>query len=275
MGRWGTAALAALCAAAAISVGIGAAGAAPAAADLQLDIGASTNVTQNPPVTPNGGSVTVTAVNFRVDVGVSLVTLTPARATVRLTLDDRLRWGANDAPDPSEGCTSTPTTALCETPELQSSGGQSAFGWNWPVSAPGAGSYSYRAEIAQASDTDPVSGNNASAITIVVTPATPPPQPTAVAAGRPKVSPAKPKAGSVVSASVRVTAGGAAVRPTRVACAGSIGTAKVAGSARAAAGLARCTYRTPRSAKGKTLRGAVSLTARGTRFTRRFSAKLG
>jgi hypothetical protein len=73
---------------------------------------------------------------------------------------------------------------------------------------------------------------------------------------------------------VRVTAGGAPVRPTKVACTGSIGKAKLKGKPRAAAGSAKCGYKTPRAAKGKRLKGSVSFTARGKRFTKRFSIRL-
>jgi subtilisin family serine protease len=93
-------------------------------------------------------------------------------------------------------------------------------------------------------------------------------------AGAARIGPAKPKAGRAVTATVRVTAGGAPVRPTKVACAGSIGKAKVKGKPRAAAGSAKCVYKTPRAAKGKTLKGSVSFTARGKRFTKKFSVKL-
>jgi hypothetical protein len=74
---------------------------------------------------------------------------------------------------------------------------------------------------------------------------------------------------------VPVSAGGSPIRPAAVACAGSIGGTKLKGSPKAASGTASCTFRPPRAAKGKTLRGSVSFTARGTRFTKRFSAKLG
>lgn len=90
-----------------------------------------------------------------------------------------------------------------------------------------------------------------------------------------KLAPAKPRAGSTVSATVRVTAGGAEVRPTAIACAGTIGTARLKGTPKAFSGSATCVYRTPKSAKGKALRGAVSFKARGTKFTKRFTAKLG
>jgi subtilisin family serine protease len=96
----------------------------------------------------------------------------------------------------------------------------------------------------------------------------------AAIAGVAKVAPAKPKAGRAVTATVRVTAGGAPVRPTKVACTGSIGKAKLKGKPRAAAGSAKCGYKTPRAAKGKRLKGSVSFTARGKRFTKRFSIRL-
>jgi hypothetical protein len=93
-------------------------------------------------------------------------------------------------------------------------------------------------------------------------------------AGAARLAPAKPKAGAGVTASVRVTAGGMAVKPTKVACKGAIGKKKLKGKPRAAVGSAKCTYRTPRAAKGKRLKGSVSFTARGKRFTKRFAVKL-
>jgi hypothetical protein len=98
---------------------------------------------------------------------------------------------------------------------------------------------------------------------------------TAVSAGAVKLTPKRPKAGTVVVASVRVTAGGSPVRPTGLSCAGTISGAKVVGTPRSAAGTAACRYRTPKAAKGKTIRGTISFTARGKKFTKRFAAKLG
>lgn len=141
------------------------------------------------------------------------------------------------------------------------------------------GTYTFRASIVEASDTDPNPANNASAITIVVNesvapPPPPPPAPVVVSASTVRLSAAKPKAGSPVTASVRVTAGGAPIRPSKVACGGTVAGAKLAGKPRAAVGRAMCTYRPPKTAKGKRLRGAISFTARGKRFTKRFSATL-
>jgi hypothetical protein len=88
---------------------------------------------------------------------------------------------------------------------------------------------------------------------------------------------AQPKpihAGSIVTASVRIVLGGMPARPVRVACAGTIGGAKVRGVPKATRGRASCVYRTTTAAQGLTLRGAVSFTARGERYVRRFAVRL-
>lgn len=87
-------------------------------------------------------------------------------------------------------------------------------------------------------------------------------------------TPAPITAGSTVTASVRIVLGGKLVWPSGVRCIGTIGDAKVRGVPKAKRGLASCIYRTPRTAKGKTLRGTVSFTARGERYVRRFFARL-
>jgi hypothetical protein len=96
----------------------------------------------------------------------------------------------------------------------------------------------------------------------------------AVATSAVKLSPAKPKAGSTVVASVRVTKGGSPVRPTRIACAASVGKAKTKGTPKSASGVASCLFRTPRSARGKSLTGSLSFRAGGASFTKRFATRL-
>ena len=68
--------------------------------------------------------------------------------------------------------------------------------------------------------------------------------------------------------------GGTPARPVRVTFAGTIGGAKIRGVPKATPGKASCTYRTTIAAKGLTLRGAVSFTARGERYVRRFAVRL-
>ena len=90
-----------------------------------------------------------------------------------------------------------------------------------------------------------------------------------------KVSPARPKAGSVVSVRVfGITVGGDPVAPTGLGCSGSIAGKPLTGSARATVGKATCAYRTPMSAKGKRLRGVISFTASHTQLTKRFAVRL-
>jgi hypothetical protein len=252
------------------------ASAAPEAVDLELNVGAGT--TQQPPLSPNGTTLNIAKRNFIVTIEIALITPLHAKAKVRVELGGGLTWGA-DAPDPTEQCTSTTSTGECQTGELQPVTGGSSGGWFWDVVAPQNGTYTFRAEIVEASDTDPNPANNASAVTIVVNeaatpPPPPPPAPVVVRASTVRLSAAKPKAGSAVAASVRVMAGGTPIKPSKVACSGTVGGAKLAGKPRAAVGRATCTYRPPKTAKGKRLRGAISFTARGTRFTKRFSATL-
>jgi hypothetical protein len=275
------------------ALAVASAPAAPTAAnavDLQLSIGATTTNPFRSALTPvpNGGSVSVSRLDFYVYISVDLITPQAARAKVRFELGGGLRWGPDD-PDPGEQCTSTPTTGECETPEMLPISGQSGGGWYWDVVAPQPGTYSFRAEIVEATDTDPDPSNNSSEITIVVTDGGGSGGggsggggtggggggSVSVAAGAANVTPSKPKAGSAVTASVRVSAGGSPVRPAGVACAGAIGPLKLTGTPRAASGAASCTFRTPRSAKGKTLAGSVSFRAGGKRFTKQFSVKLG
>ena len=258
---------------------VASASAVPADANVQISIVVGTgSIATRPPTIPNGGTANVPVLDFIAGLAVSNAGPDVATLKVRFELPPGLRWGA-DGPDPSEDCTESVmpecTVALgnaqTNPPPLDS-----AWGWNVHADAPG--SYSLKAGIVESSTSDPDTADNSSTVTVVVTlpPAPPPPPPPVKAtASAVKVSPAKPKAGSLVSATVRVTAGGTPITPTGVACTGSLAGAKVKGTAKAASGNASCRYRTPKSAKGKTLRGKVTFSARGTKFTKPFAAKLG
>lgn len=269
------------------------AGAAPSNVDLELNIGASLTTSQSavPTLIPNGGTVNISRRTFVVLVDVSLITPAPGgRPKVRVELGGGLRWGTDD-PDPTEGCTSTPTTGECQLPDLQPIPGQTGGGWFWDVVAPADGTYTFSGEVFDLPQPNPVLSNNSSTITIVVKEETAGSEGSSggsggggsggggsgdsVAAGAVKLSPVKPKAGSTVVASARVTRGGSAIRPGGVRCSASIGKAKLRGTAKAASGVASCSFKTPKSAKGKRLTGSVSFRAGGQRFTKRFAARLG
>jgi len=254
------------------------AGAAPSAVDVAVNIGAAvTNA--RPALAANGSTVTVTSRNFYVFVDVALIAPVAAKGTVRAELGSGLTWGA-DSPDPTEQCTSTPTSGECQTRDLQPITGQSDWGWFWNVVAAQNGTYTFRAELTAISDTDSDPSNNASSITIVVdeSPAPTPPPPgsgaAALKASGVKLSPTSPKAGSTIVASVRVTRGGSAVRPSGITCSASIGGVRVRGTPRAASGVASCLFKTLKSAKGKTMSGSVSFRAGGSSITKRFATKL-
>jgi hypothetical protein len=80
--------------------------------------------------------------------------------------------------------------------------------------------------------------------------------------------------GYLVTASVEILTAGAAQRPIRVTCRGTLGATSVRGTPRATRGKATCVYRPPLSARGKTLRGTISFTVSGTRYVRHFSRQL-
>lgn len=228
------------------------------------------------PVGFSGSTVTVSSTNIRL--GVQLLSNGPeaASGSFRLELPSGVRW--ETPPPASEGC-SGDAVVTCDTgePIPPPPPAATGFGWNLgAVIAPGPGTYAFRVEISASSATDPDTTNNAIIVNVAV-------QPTggggggsaAAIASAAKVTPAKPKAGATVVATVRVTAGGAPVRPKAVACRATLGGGTLRGTPRAASGRATCAYRTPKGAKGRTLKGAVSFSAREKRFTKRFSAKLG
>jgi hypothetical protein len=258
----------------------GTAGAAPSAVDVAVNVGASVTGTGAPALAANGSTVTVKSRNFYVFVDVALIAPVAAKATIRAELGSGLTWGA-DSPDPTEQCTSTPTTGECQIPDLQPITGQSSAGWFWNVVAAQNGMYTFRAGLIAISDTDSDPSNDASSITIVVDESAPPTQPppgggaAAAKASGVKLSPTRPKAGSTVVASVRVTRGGSAVRPSGITCSASMGGVKVRGTPRAASGVASCLFKTLKSAKGKTMSGSISFRAGGSAFTKRFATKLG
>jgi hypothetical protein len=247
------------------------ASAAPAAADFQVFVTVGTTNT-NVQVIQSGGAANVAALSFKAGAVVDNDGGEEATARFRVVLPDGLRFGS-DGPDPTESCLGNATSADCQTALLIGTDPQRrSVSWVWDIVADRAGSYLLRAEITETSVSDPDLSSNTTSATVVVTEAA---SPATVSASAVKLAPAKPKAGSVVAATVRVTADGAPVRPARITCAGRVGGAKLRGTARAGSGTATCRYRTPKTAKGKTLRGTMSFTARGKRFTKRFAAKLG
>jgi hypothetical protein len=114
---------------------------------------------------------------------------------------------------------------------------------------------------------DPNTGNNSASANIVAQ--------ERVLALAAKVVPSRPKAGSVVTVRVAgIIAGGDPVQPTAASCSSRLGGKSLKGTARTVPGKVTCAYRTPRSAKGKRLSGAVSFTAGQTKIRKGFAVRL-
>jgi hypothetical protein len=194
--------------------------------------------------------------------------------TLRTELPAGLRWG-DDGPDPSERCTGTAPAVCLQELQLGPAGTLGA-GWVWDVIADRPGSYDVTASV-QSERPDPNTSNNTQTLRFEIVASsgggggggT-----VSVSAGRVKLTPARPKAGSVVVATSSVTADGDPVKPSKVACTGTLAGKKLSGKSSAATGKASCRYATPKSAKGKSLAGSMAITAKGKTITKRFSARL-
>jgi len=256
----------------------GSAPAAPTSLDLEARIIVSSN--HNGFSYGDGQTVTVHALKFFG--GVRLLGISGAdmsTATVRIELPSGLSWGA-DAPRPGEGCTGGQVVVCQSPPVVVNDQAHSDVEWVWDLTAASPGSYVIKAEITNTSAPDDNLANNALAVTVLVAPASGGDPngggtSTSVTASTVKLTPLRPKAGSALVAAVGVTAAGAPVRPTRITCAATLAGARLTGTPRATRGSATCIFHPPKSARGKTLRGSISLTAQSKRLTRRFAAKLG
>jgi hypothetical protein len=220
---------------------------------------------RNIPEFQNGESTAMHHLAFRAGVNVASTGPDEANVRVRFELPAGLHWGF-DLPDPTENCTATITIAECRTPQPLFTVFPNV-GWAWDVFADAPGTYVLKGAVIESSAADPDPSDNAASVTVVVT------QPT-VAASAVKISPARPRAGSVVSARVGVTAEGVATTPSGVRCAGTVGARRIAATASASNGTATCRYRTPKAGRRKTLRGTISFTAEGAQLTRQFAVRL-
>jgi hypothetical protein len=105
----------------------------------------------------------------------------------------------------------------------------------------------------------------------------PPPPPPRLSASRAVGAPARPRAGEafVVSTRVRRDDAGAVVTSGRVACSVRVGGARIRAGGAFASRRARCTMRVPATARGKTLRGSMTIRSAGSSVTRAFAFRVG
>jgi hypothetical protein len=203
----------------------------------------------------------------------------PAPVTVNLKSSPALQLGT--PAQGSAGTCSGTSELTCNGTLSQTAGGTYAL-WSWRVISAEPGDYAITGS-ATSPEADPDLSNNSRTFRFQVA------APTSgggggaggggsggssVTASRAKLFPAQPKAGMAVVATVRVTKDGSAVRPSRVTCAAKAGATTLRGKAKAASGSASCTFKTPASAKGASLHGTVTVSARGKTIRRTFSARL-
>ena len=244
---------------------VGAASARPTADDLSTIVFLSQGV----------GVTEVQGPTFQLVAEVEGSTGVPRPVTIRTTFPTGLSFAS--PPAVTDGCTGE-TSVVCTKQMALDGGGTARAAWRWDMRAAAAGSYTLTA-TASSDEPDPNAQNNSGTLQFRVTsaappPPPPPPPPAAVRAGAARVLPTNPRAGGLVRASVTVTAGGSAIRPSAVACASSVAGNKLRGTSRKTSGTAICSFRTPAGARGKVLRGSVRLTARGRSFVRQFSVRL-
>lgn len=239
----------------------------PSVDDLQLGIVATTANSSN----------VVTSLAFVLDFAVS-TDGGPQTITLRFTLPAGLRFA--NPPNSAEGCQAGPPV-VCRVPPSTNEAGTMEFRKRWGVVAAASGIYEVTASVeGDRPDPDPTNNTRTYRFEVRTDSGGGGSEGgggggTAVSAGAVKLSPGRPKAGSAVVASVRVTRGGSPLRPTGVVCAAALGGAKTKGTGRAASGVASCLFKTPKTARGKTLAGSIAFRAGGRVFTRRFATRLG
>jgi hypothetical protein len=187
----------------------------------------------------------------------------------------------NNGPDPSSftihvqvpegvtfragsGCTGT-TDLTCfpgHPAPVGDDGGAALF-----FQAAAGGMYKFVARLTDEGATDPNSANNEAFVTVPVGEA-----PHALAVVGFHIAPTHPRAGGTFSVSFRVhdKTDGTELAPTAARCRASLGHAR----ARVSGARAICVVATPRSARGKLVRGLLTVTARGRSLSRHFAVYL-
>ena len=89
--------------------------------------------------------------------------------------------------------------------------------------------------------------------------------PVTLKAGKAVAVPVKPKAGKAVVVGTAVTRveTGAPINSGSVKCAARVGLKALPGSGKVGAGVARCTFKLPKTSKGKVVRGTITVTVQG------------
>lgn len=189
---------------------------------------------------------------------------------ITVTLPAGISW-AGPAAGPGQGCTRSAEQATCAAKVSPGQGTNlaAAFGIGTVV-AQSPGTYTFSAAITETSAPDPNPSNNTTSMQVAVgrTPA-----------GGVKLKPPRPMAGVTVVAAMsvwsRTDQETFPLDTGSVSCTAVIGKAKLPARGALSAGRATCTMKTPKTAKGKTLKGTMTASAGGAQLTRSFSTRVG
>ena len=184
----------------------------------------------------------------------------PSSFTIHLQVPE----GVTFRPAPGSGCTGT--IDLTCFPGYPAPVGDDGSGTLFFQAAAG-GMYTFVARLTDEGATDPNAANNEASVTVPVGEA-----PHTLAVVGFHIAPTHPRAGGTFSVSFRVhdKTDGTELAPTAARCRASLGHAR----ARVSGARAICVVATPRSARGKPVRGLLTVTARGRSLSRHFAVYL-
>jgi hypothetical protein len=226
-------------------------------ADMMVSIG---GVTPDPPVAGEEFRLKLQLVNAPLDEDVPSPP-GPALATYDIVLPsglvvlpagpDLAGWG------PGADCVSR-----CPV-DVYNGGSPTGVLIHYRLRAVAAGSYVVKVSITSSGRPDPELRNNeiTYAITVVA------PARSKITAGRVVSSPPSPQAGKPYALTLPLTKAGEPVTPASVRCTATLQSQALKGVAARAPGKARCAWKIPAGAAGKTIRARITATAGGKTFT--------
>lgn len=216
---------------------------------------------------------TIEGLGFTVQARLGLVGSDGGPIRVTITIPEGVVWGRR-TPATTQGCTLTLRQVVCAREVAPASGTNLAADFGiWDVVARQAGTHTFEATV-ETPPTDVDASNNTTTLTVR----------TAAAIGGVALRPARPTAGGALVASHRVwlRSGSPATfeRATplgfgSVRCTAAIASARVTATGALRSGVAVCTTRIPKGARGKTLRGTIVTTSGGLVLTKTYSTKVG
>jgi hypothetical protein len=244
-----------------IAIGLGVALAASAAGATGVDARA----TLEP-----AGAAPVAGQQFRVVASIEALPPPPASSppfdfTTTFTLAAGLQLVKVSQTYNAARCTTSGSSTTCSGRVI--GGDKYAESYQLDLKAARPGPYEIKSVIRVDGQTDTNPGNNSAELSVMVGEA-------AVAVSSFRLSPAPPRAGRALQATLLLARAGAPTRPDRVTCRATVGGRALIGRAVRLANGARCLWTLPATAKSKRVAGSISATAGGRTLNRSFTASV-